>query len=107
MRELIKMTVLTLSCVGCATTGVDGRSELNPTPAATQSTAVAEDAAPAEAQDGGTAKPKVICRNLGTTGSRLGGRRICKTREQWAESSRENQKEVQKLQRGGPGSVSN
>lgn len=26
---------------------------------------------------------KVICRTEGTTGSRLGGRRVCHTREEW------------------------
>ena len=41
-------------------------------------------------------KPKVICRSVGTTGSRLGGQRICKTKEEWDTDSRRAREETRK-----------
>ncbi|MDY0957842.1 hypothetical protein SOM26_03995 [Sphingomonas sp. CFBP8993] len=42
-----------------------------------------QQAEPATAPSPPPAKEKQICRNEETTGSRMGGRRVCRTKEQW------------------------
>lgn len=43
------------------------------------------------------AKPedKVVCRFINTTGSRLGGERVCKTRAQWEAESDRNREDFE------------
>jgi hypothetical protein len=47
---------------------------------------------PAKPQDG------LICRQIEETGSRLGGKRVCLTREQWEASRREARAAVERAQ---------
>jgi Spy/CpxP family protein refolding chaperone len=42
-----------------------------------------QQAEPATAPPPPPAKEKQICRTEDTTGSRMGGRRVCRTKEQW------------------------
>jgi hypothetical protein len=48
-----------------------------------------------------TADDKVTCRTVIVTGSRLGGKRLCHTQEQWRELQRDNQKTISDMQRRG------
>jgi hypothetical protein len=41
---------------------------------------------------------KVICKNIDRTGSRLASDRICMTRAQWDERTRNDQRETQQMQ---------
>ena len=43
---------------------------------------------------------KVVCKNIGETGSRLRSKKICMTRAQWAEKQRVDQQELKRLQAG-------
>lgn len=54
-------------------------------------------AAPALAKDGED-KNKVICKTYKETGSRLGGKRICMTENQWAEHRRLTKEAVDRAQ---------
>ena len=40
---------------------------------------------------------KMICRRIDQTGSRLGTKKVCMTRAQWEERTREDQREVEAL----------
>jgi hypothetical protein len=55
----------------------------------------------ATAEEGNKASNKggnLVCRDLGTTGSRIARRRICLTREQWAEQRRAQRTELERMQ---------
>ena len=41
---------------------------------------------------------KIVCRDLGRTGSRLASDRICMTRKEWDERQRADQKDVSDMQ---------
>jgi hypothetical protein len=41
-------------------------------------------------------KEKKICRTLNTTGSRLGGDRVCKTKAEWDADSEETRQQVER-----------
>ena len=45
-------------------------------------------------------KDQVICRTEADIGSRLGGTRVCMTREQWAERRRESREAAERAQMG-------
>lgn len=51
--------------------------------------------APAKAQD----PDKKICQRVEETGSRLGDKRICKTRAEWAAERQESRNELERAQR--------
>ncbi|SFP49439.1 hypothetical protein [Sphingomonas rubra] len=42
-----------------------------------------QSAAPAQPTTVKAAPPKMICRTVGTTGSRLGGKRVCASKADW------------------------
>jgi hypothetical protein len=55
------------------------------------------------AQNGQTAQPKkkgdgMVCHNVEETGSRLGGQRVCMTREQWEETRTQARQSVERTQ---------
>jgi hypothetical protein len=50
---------------------------------------------PAKKNDGS----KVICRELGETGSRLASKRVCLTREQWRDQAQMQRTDLDKAQR--------
>lgn len=50
-------------------------------------------AKPAKAQD------KLVCRLVNTTGSRLGGERVCKTRAEWEAESDRNREDFENAPR--------
>lgn len=41
---------------------------------------------------------EVVCQKLEVTGSRLGQKRICKTRAQWADQQLQDRQEIEKVQ---------
>jgi hypothetical protein len=41
---------------------------------------------------------KVVCKRIDQTGSRLGSKRICMTRNEWAEKERSDQQELKRMQ---------
>lgn len=45
-----------------------------------------------------TANGKVICRHQRETGSRLASKRVCMTEAQWANTTRDQRQEVEKIQ---------
>ena len=55
--------------------------------------------------DGGTPDARkgsqIVCRDLGETGSRLARRRICMTRDSWAEFKRAQRAELERMQVNG------
>jgi len=58
--------------------------------------AVSDSAAPsASSTDKGS---KMICREIDETGSRLGGKRVCMTRDQWEEQKRAARSAVERAQ---------
>ena len=58
--------------------------------------AVSGDTAPAASNtDKGS---KMICREVDETGSRLGGKRVCMTRDQWEEQKRAARSDVERAQ---------
>ena len=67
--------------------------------AATLALSVAAQAAP-EAERGGDSNKadNLMCRNVAETGSRLARKRVCRTREQWAEQRRLERSEIERLQ---------
>ena len=56
--------------------------------------------APGQAADASTHK---ICRVSPANGSRLGGTRTCRTREEWAQAQREARSSAERIQRGTAG----
>ena len=42
---------------------------------------------------------KVICERVEKTGTRLGGKRVCMTAEQWAAQRREQREDLERVQR--------
>ena len=50
---------------------------------------------PAKKPDGS----KVICRELGETGSRLAAKRVCLTRDQWRDQAQMQRTDIDKAQR--------
>lgn len=64
---------------------------------AAESAPKAEESAEPSAEKGKKAKKqKRICRSVGTTGSRLGGQRICKTKDEWDKDARRAREETGK-----------
>ena len=61
-------------------------------PAITLPTAAGASGPAAKAHDG------LICREVAETGSRLGGKRICMTREEWDAQRRETRDSVERAQ---------
>jgi len=59
-------------------------------------------AVPAPGQDSHASERK-ICRVSPANGSRLGGVRTCRTREEWAQAYREARMTTEHIQRGTPG----
>ena len=41
---------------------------------------------------------EVVCQKLEVTGTRLGAKRICKTRAQWADQKLQDRQEIEKVQ---------
>jgi len=70
--------------------------------AATSFAAAAQTAAPAVPAPGHDpqASTRKICRVSPANGSRLGGTRTCRTREEWAQAQREARMSVEHIQRG-------
>ncbi len=60
--------------------------------------AAAETAAAASSQKPADKSSEVVCERQEITGSRLGTRRICLTRAQWAERRLQDRQEVEKVQ---------
>ena len=58
-------------------------------------------AAPTATKAAGTNAPKlkIICVDQGVLGSRLGGRRVCRSAEDWARDQREVRDDVERAQR--------
>jgi hypothetical protein len=59
-------------------------------------------AVPASAQtsaDAGKKKDRLICRSETVIGSRLRGKRICRTKAEWVESEKQNTDAVREMQR--------
>ena len=63
------------------------------TPAIAQAPSVGT-AAPAQAED----PDKKICERVEETGTRLGGRRVCKTKAEWAAERAESRRELERIQ---------
>lgn len=64
--------------------------------------AMADPAQPADTTQATTSTgdlDKIVCRSMGAPlGSRLGGRRECRTQREWDDIRRQNEKEVNKMQ---------
>lgn len=108
MRTYSGLLATTLLCVGCATTGIEGRSQLaagEPAPIAGQEEKQSLDKLLDENQkvtlvDDETGETKLVCRRMKPrTGTRLGDRKLCATKKQWRETEIEAQKELDKTQR--------
>lgn len=41
---------------------------------------------------------KIVCKTIGTTGSRLGGKRICASKREWRRMSEEAEKAAREIQ---------
>lgn len=52
-------------------------------------------AVPTQAAPSDPGSERMICKTRQATGSRLGAKRICKTRQQWDDASREDRKALQ------------
>jgi len=68
---------------------------LGAAPAIAQAPSAGTAPASAKAQD----PDKKICQRVEETGSRLGDRRICKTRAEWAAERQESRNELERAQR--------
>jgi hypothetical protein len=44
---------------------------------------------------------QVVCRYMEETGTRLGGGKVCHTRREWAEATRQSRESVEQVQRNG------
>ncbi len=42
-------------------------------------------------------KQKVVCKSIGTTGSRLGGKRVCATKQQWDERAYDDKQAIDRM----------
>ena len=67
-------------------------------PAAAQ-TAAADPAAPAPASQKLKDPNRIICEREEEIGTRLGGKRICKTAQEWEQSRQQSRNDVDELQR--------
>ncbi len=84
--------MLKLICVSSAVAMIAGGA----VPAAAQ----AQSTPPAASQQS-TSDPRaneIVCQKHEVTGSRLGVKRICKTRAEWAESQLQDRQEVERMQ---------
>jgi hypothetical protein len=54
--------------------------------------------APAPAEPKKKAAARMVCERVEETGTRLGGRRVCLTAEQWAEKRREHRADIERAQ---------
>lgn len=43
---------------------------------------------------------KMVCKNMGETGSRLGGKKVCKTKAQWADEKAQLRNAIDRGQTG-------
>jgi hypothetical protein len=108
MRDFLTVVGLACLSMACASTGTDGASQLtalSETGRSAQESPLAESAPSIEAAADESGKSKVVCRKVGSTGSRLSGQRICRTRAQWDEEARRTQKDLGKLQHGNGGAT--
>jgi hypothetical protein len=65
----------------------------------TASLAQAPASQPAATQSTASLDPnEVVCRKQEITGSRLGSKRICKTRREWADAQLQDRQDIEKLQ---------
>ena len=73
--------------------------------AATSFAAAAQTQTPAAPAPGAdpNASTRKICRVSPANGSRLGGTRICRTRDEWAQAQREARASAERIQRGTAG----
>jgi hypothetical protein len=76
------------------------------TPAPTEAAPPAPQPAPAAVPTANPEDQRRICRNTQATGTRLGGRRICRTAAEWRRSQSNTREEVQDMQRDSQTSVS-
>ena len=60
--------------------------------------------APAQRGESADARQEVVCQVQRVTGSRLAAKRVCMTREQWADQRRQQRQDIQRAQgaRTGP-----
>ena len=82
--------MLKLICVSSAVAMIAGAAA----PAAAQS----QNAPPAASQQSDPRLNEIVCQKQEVTGSRLGVKRICKTRAEWAESQLQDRQEVERVQ---------
>lgn len=82
--------MLKLICVSSAVAMIAGAA----VPAAAQ----AQNAPPAASQQSDPRLNEIVCQKQEVTGSRLGVKRICKTRAEWAESQLQDRQEVERVQ---------
>ena len=78
---MIRFVPLLVMLVG---TGASGLAQDAAEPAPTA-------AAPPPVQAAAVAKPKMICRTMEVTGSRLGGKRVCMTAQDWRQREADDQ----------------
>ena len=71
--------------------------------AATSFAAAAQPASPATPAQDSQASTRKICRVSPANGSRLGGTRTCRTREEWAQAQREARMSAERIQRSTAG----
>lgn len=106
MRVFLMLVGAASACAGCVSTGADGQPPMtvaSETPAQASAAGEAAPSVQATAEEDG--KSKVVCRYVGSTGSRLSGQRICRTRAQWDEEARRTQKDLGRLQHGNGGAT--
>ena len=53
---------------------------------------------PASEKPAAGSQNEVVCQKLEVTGTRLGAKRICKTRAQWADQKLQDRQEIEKVQ---------
>ena len=53
---------------------------------------------PAAEKPAAGSQNEVVCQKLEVTGTRLGAKRICKTRAQWADQKLQDRQEIEKVQ---------
>lgn len=70
------------------------------------SPAAAQTTDSAQGQNAQPAKAKLICEKEQETGSRLGGRRVCHTQEEWDQIRAETRQNLEKIQQQSTGTPS-
>lgn len=71
---------MTLIAIGAALIATGGAATATPNATATATASAATAAEPTEADT------KLICRVIGVTASRIGGKKVCRTREEWRQA---------------------